>query len=98
MAVATDFLLDEAGDLLIENGDFVFGESDMQHIQLILALEPGELKESPLTGVGIKKQINGSFDGAVRREIKLQLEADGYSTTNLVITPENITIDATRNS
>lgn len=80
-----DILLDDTGDLRIENGDFVVGESDAQHLMLIVNLMAGSIKQFPLQGVGIM-QYSGSSGQAqtVRREIKVKAEADGYS---------NVTVD-----
>lgn len=75
----TDFLLGSDGDLQIENGDFVTGQSDEQNVALILAVNKGAFKQFPLVGVGIKRYINGKLDSQLERQIRLQLAADGYS-------------------
>ncbi len=41
-------------DLAISGGDFVLAESTEQHLQLLLLLDKGELKQHPLLGVGIR--------------------------------------------
>ena len=91
-------MLDENGDLDFTGGDFAIGESDGQHIQDILLIEPGELKSDLLTGVGIQKKINGSADGELRATTMLQLQADGYQVNSLNLNEEIIQIDAERNS
>lgn len=73
-----DIGLSETGDLMIRDGDFVIGHADAQHVGLIVRLHKGNLKQEPLTGVGEKRLINGSMNGGMRREVQLQLEADGY--------------------
>ncbi len=101
MANAIDFLIEDDGDL-VENPvtlDWEEGNSDGQHIQDILQLEPGELKYDILMGVGITRAINGpAADGQLRRIIQMQLEADDYSIKKLTVTNETIEIDAERNS
>lgn len=94
---AIDFLLDDNGDELILNGDLVLGGSDDQHITDILASYPGEWKQSPLCGVNIRRAINGSMDGRIRRDVRLQLEADGYKVKNITFTETELNIDAERN-
>lgn len=90
----TDALLkSDFTDLDMANGDFNIGESDLQNGLLIIRFHKGNLKSSPLTGVGEKRLLNGTVDGAFRREIQLQLEADGYRLKTLNLTPEKIDID-----
>ena len=103
MAQATDIMLDDDGDIIIMNDDLVLGDSDGQHIQHIFELEPGELKENVLVGIGIQKKLHGNeANGAVRREATLQLLADGYTLISPVIIEKvdekvNIKVDAERN-
>jgi len=99
---AVDFLVDANGDLQEDpvTQDWVEGNSDGQHIQDILTLEPGELKYDPLMGVGILKSMNGpSNNSALRKTILMQLEADEYNVLNLILETNengisNIQIDA----
>lgn len=91
--MAIDLIYDENKELLIKDGDLVLGESDYQHVELLLSTEPGEWKESPLTGVGINKHINGKLDGDLKRLIALQLEADGFQASGIEIKEQQINID-----
>lgn len=80
--IVNDILLDDDFDLLIKNGDLVIGDADEQHLQLIVLLEPGQIRYSPLTGIGISKKLLSpltlSKQDQIRREAYLQLELDGY--------------------
>ncbi|HMO63292.1 MAG TPA: hypothetical protein PKC39_14500 [Ferruginibacter sp.] len=102
MAQATDLLLDEDGDLMLKEGNLVIGYSDGQHIQHLFEIEPGELKENVLVGVGLIKKQHGPLDGGLRREASLQLEADGYRLNTPLVLEKNsngtikISIDAQR--
>lgn len=101
MEYVKDFLLDDDFDLQIRNGDFVVAESDEQHIQLITLLEQGQIRFSPLTGLGIYNRLQSPFgilqQDRFRREAYLQLDIDGYraSTASVEIT-DTITIKADR--
>lgn len=79
-----DIVRDDDGDLLIQNGDFVSGESDQQHVLDILDLQPGELKEFPVLGFGainyMKKIITAD---EFKRDLKLQLNYDGYDNSKI---------------
>ncbi len=86
-----DFLLFE-NDLLIKDGDFVIGESDLQHIEHIIASQRGGYKQFPLIGVGINQYINSPIDGILRREIQLQLQADGYGLQQIKVDSQTINI------
>ncbi|MGQ0737670.1 MAG: hypothetical protein ACT4OJ_01295 [Bacteroidota bacterium] len=97
--IAIDYLTDDNGDIAEDpvTLDFVEGASDDQHIEDIMRFEPGEMKYDVLMGVGIEKQINGvTNDGALRKLITLQLEADDYRVSELRIAGELIDINAER--
>jgi hypothetical protein len=96
--ISTDLLLDEIGDLLETDGDFVEGESDDQHIEDILDAYPGEYRHAPILGVYLQRAVNGLVDGSLRRDIKLNLESDNYSVKKVEISQENLSIDAERKS
>lgn len=93
---AIDFIVDNDGELLIENGDFAIGLSDEQHIADILVAYPGEFKEFPMLGVNIGKAINGSLDGEIKKEIRLQLVADGFNVSAIEFVEDKLSIDAVR--
>jgi hypothetical protein len=96
--ISIDFLRGVNGDLLEDPDtlDFVEGESDGQHIEDCMLTEPGTLAHNIMAGVGLEKQINGAVDGKVRREMQLQLEADGYRVDKIVFTGDIIDINAER--
>jgi len=99
MAVKDIILLDS--DLHIVNGDFDVQESDSQHIELIIDSWIGSWKQFPLCGVGIENYIKSSGQSlALKRNIAVQLEADGFSEIDVYVSPYDIldiTVDATRN-
>ena len=64
-------------------GDFVIVSSDDKHIVDIIRANQGEWKEFPNVGVGIFSFLNGAFsDQQLEREIKIQLQGDGYTVEN----------------
>ena len=103
MAAFSDFLLDDDGDILIQNGDFVIGLSDENHIQDLIESFVGWWKEFPSVGVGIKQyQGSAGKEQEIEQSIKLQLQKDGYNISLVRVTPNpdstfNIQCDATRN-
>ncbi|MGJ1198828.1 hypothetical protein ACR777_05330 [Sphingobacterium spiritivorum] len=82
MGYVKDILLNDDFDLLIENGDFVYGESDEQHLQLIALLEPGQLRYSPLTGLSLFQRLQSPLNkiqqDRLRKDVYEQVEFDGY--------------------
>jgi hypothetical protein len=85
-------------DLLIKNGDLVIGESDDQHIGLLMRMNKGDLKQYPLVGVGIDRAIktrSGNFQ-SILSDARLQLVADGYFINHLTEVEGKINIDTTR--
>jgi len=87
--VAQDLIQDN-GDLLIQNGDFVIGLSDEQHVADIIYSSPNWWKEFPQVGVNIQMYLSGSGIGdELNRNLKLQLIADGYTVGKASITQLN---------
>lgn len=84
-----DFLLDEDGDLLIQNGDFVVGPSDVQHVEDIIQSFLGEWKQFPFVGVGLLQYIKSEDGQKAVTSIKEQLQADGYSLTSVNVKNSN---------
>lgn len=96
-----DIILDENMDLAIEDGDFVVGDSEDQHQELILIASQGSFRESPLTGVNIAKYIKTGFTqlqvDQLKQKCRLQLQYDGYVRSYIKINSfEDIRINAER--
>ena len=90
----TDILIDAVtSDLTIQNGDFEMGPSDLQNVLLLMQIPKGSWKQFPLTGIGSAKFIGGPLDGALRREIQIQLEADGYRMKSVNYLPGTNQLD-----
>lgn len=97
MIISKDILLDEEGNFAVANGDLVVGNSDEQHIHLILASNKGEWLESPTMGAGLSKHLNGMISQSeLIRDIKLDLQRDGYNVKSVNWNDGEITVDATR--
>ncbi len=80
----TDISLNEDNDLKIENGDFVIGLSDMQHVEHILVAHPGEYKEQPQLGIGIESYLKTTGkEQKLKRAIRVQLGFDGYKNPKI---------------
>jgi hypothetical protein len=81
-----DLIFDTDPDVgfVIENGDFKVSESDNQSVELTLINTPGNLRQFPTFGVGIRSEINGQFDvQELRGRIRGQLRSDGYAATEV---------------
>lgn len=79
-----DILHNDIGDLHFENGDFKIGVSDQQHIGDLFIAQPGENKEYPLCGFGAIRYIKRIItESEFKRDLKLQLEYDGYLNTTI---------------
>lgn len=83
----TDFLLDDTGDLLIENGDFAIGLSDEQHVSDIVSANKGDYRQFPTVGADLSKFLNKQDNNIsqLKRDIQVNLEADGYRVKNFSI-------------
>jgi hypothetical protein len=72
-----DLLLGSDGDLRLEGGDFVVGESTIQHQNLLLLLDKGSLRQRPTRGVGIMSWQLSENPARLNAAIKREFEADG---------------------
>lgn len=94
----TDFLLNQNGDMQIENGDFLTGESDDQHVDLLLTTNKGINKQHPTLGAELPLEVHGKLDSKVIRDIKLSMAADGYQALKVQVDNGNILIEYVRRS
>lgn len=103
--IAYDLKVDDTGDMVIENGDFVIAPSDSRHIRDILMSKPGDYKQYPLVGFNPYKRLNAKIDATTNnKDATTQLTADGYvkgpGGINVVITPNGVleikALDVTR--
>jgi len=75
-----DILRGENGGLAFANGDFAIGQSDQQHVEDIIDLQPGEIKEFPVIGFGAINYIKRTITvDEFKRDLKIQLNMDGYA-------------------
>ncbi|MDR0603588.1 MAG: hypothetical protein LBG80_04705 [Bacteroidales bacterium] len=70
------------------------GDTTYQNQALILICQKGELKSSPLTGVGINDICNDNQFTLWKREIIEQLEADGQTIYKLQLDSKGMKLDA----
>jgi hypothetical protein len=82
-----DFILDENGDALIQNGDFVIGDATNQYIMDTLQTEKGEYKATPQFGVGSSSFLNGPKDTQGKKQLILtQLKIASIPANDVNIT------------
>jgi len=95
---ATDLGLDDNGDLDIKKGDFTIIESDQVHIEHILLSNKGYWFETPLLGVGIIDELNGSRTRQeLKQNIRRQLVLDNFAVKKIEISQDSkIDINAVR--
>ena len=73
-------------DLIIQDGDFAFAESDQQHVIDTINAFPGWWKENPTDGVGLMAFKKASTElQTINRKIKIQLQSDGYNVQDSVV-------------
>ncbi len=86
----TDILLNEDTFDLVDLGEeWDEGESDEQHVELLVMLQKGELKEFPFVGFGIETKLKGIINKQkFIRDLKIELENDGYSNPSIIVTED----------
>ena len=96
-----DLLTDNNNDLIIKDGDFVIGDSDMQHIDHIIRANKGDFKESPLIGFGIARYTDATVSrielDKFKKNLQIQLEYDGFSDITIEANDfKNLFVDGNR--
>jgi hypothetical protein len=91
-----DILLNEDLDLDIRAGDLTTGYSDLQHQELLLVNNRGNIKEFPTVGIDAFGYLQDNNTSALLREIRKQFSADGMQVKTIDITDTGqLNIDAT---
>ncbi|GAB3734908.1 hypothetical protein [Spirosoma lituiforme] len=77
--MTTDILFDPiTGDILIENGELVVGDSTDQHTKDLIVIDKGWYKHDPRRGVGAVNFVNDDNNlPGLAAAIRLELIADG---------------------
>ena len=91
----TGMLIDtETGDLLIQNGSVVIGDTDGQVTEEVLVAMRGEYKEMPLVGGEVGKMLNGAPDVMWKGQVKKMLEACGVPVSKITVSDDStITVE-----
>lgn len=80
MAERRDMILGDDGDLVIRNGDVVFGPAMTDDVGLLLLTNPGEHMLDPLCGIGLVRLLNSRTDRArIEAIVRKQVERDGLT-------------------
>jgi hypothetical protein len=91
-----DLLLNEDLDLDFHAGDLTTGYSDLQHQQLLLVNNRGNVKEFPVVGIDAFSYLQDNDTSALLREIRKQFSADGMQVKTIDIKDTGqLNIDAT---
>lgn len=96
--MAKDIIYD--GDIIIENGDFKLAEAeDSQftnyHAIDIIVDSKGQWYQSPLTGAGVNRSVNGKRDPLLKSEINKQLRDDKFQIGRLsvIFAPKTVEVN-----
>jgi hypothetical protein len=88
-------LILNGNDLAVADGDLAIGTVADDNAYLLLLTAKGDWKGSPLTGIGVERFLNGPDGRALEREVRIQLEADGFICRSIHLLDGYIKIDAT---
>lgn len=90
-----DILLDGNNDIEVQSGDFVIGDSEIQHQNHIVIASKGEYKRNPEVGANILDMLSEDSPKEAINEIKRQLEYDGAKVENIIYKDGKLNIEAT---
>lgn len=79
-----DILVNDENDLVISGGDFLCGNSNVQHADHIITAQPGEYKETPQLGLGVILYLKThTTETKFKRDLRVQLNFDGYENPKI---------------
>ncbi len=84
----------ETGDMLLDNGEAVIGDTSSQTMEAVLLSMRGEWKEFPLLGGEAPTVLGGNVDVMWRGRLKKMLESCGVKVSKIEVNTDNtITIE-----
>ena len=69
-------LIDETGEILVQNGSMVVGDVTRQNMYFILLAQKGEFKERPTLGVGISDMVGDEDELEWKKRIREEFKKD----------------------
>lgn len=88
-----DLKLDIEGDLAVEKGDLIIGESSSDIIKSVLLAVRGEFKEDPEIGANVRNCLNGSMHPFWTQDTKKMLQKSGLPVQSIKIENNEILIN-----
>lgn len=77
-------LLGEDGDIIIRNGSMVVGDTEIQETAIIIAMNQGEQKFSPVLGVNLVQMLKSKASTVdIEQRVRVHLEKDGKDYNKL---------------
>ena len=92
--IPIDIIEDENGDILLVDGDIVWGDATEQHVRDIFLAQHGSIRTNPLTGVGADDDIEDDTLDDLYTRTSRQLTRDGMKVKGIAIVNGKIVIDA----
>lgn len=81
------------GDLLVENGGLVIGDTEAQTVEAVLTANRGEFKESPLIGGEAMQMLGGVVDVMWSGRVKKMLKACGVECERVKVDNGEVIIE-----
>lgn len=83
-------------DISTLTGDFVVTDSDQEHIEDLIQATPNDFKQFPQVGAIALMYLNAPSDQLqdLRREIIIQLKADGYKNIQVELSDGEVSVTA----
>lgn len=89
MSIMGDILTSDEGELIIQDGDLVVGDSSLLHSRDLIISHPGEWKQNPTIGVGIQDFTDDDDTETLLRRVRQELIKDGQKVNKIIYTGEN---------
>lgn len=86
-------LVNDRGELLIQNGSLKLGDAKSQVVQHTLIADTGELKHDPQAGCNLRRTIAGTIDPFFVGTAKQQLSRQLIVVNSINLSKNNIQID-----
>lgn len=80
------------GDLLLDGGSLAIGDSEAQTAEIVVRTFRGDLKEQPLLGGEVVRQLGGGVDVMWAGEVREMLKACGVTCSCVKIVNDTVTV------
>lgn len=94
MAIQIDKAINNDYSLVIQNGDFVYNDQELEHAKEVIITQRGEIRQYPLVGVGLDDYVGSNItsselfniiseallkEGSILEDVTIDVDGNNYT-------------------